>query len=236
MKNFTLIMFFGALGATALLFMDSQKGTEPLLPVHVEVTMPGDASGVRPVEKMVAVRRGEKEAEGKSESVSAPEFREEGDRGVEEGAECMLFGPLETSMFPELRSRLAGSGLIDRMLIERDDRVLRVVYAGPYSSRMLAEKALALLTGKGLNDGAVMAVPGGAWGVRIAQTRDRATADRWARMAAETWSLTNVVVGDAEKVGKRWQLVFPGLSEEEGLRLKKVLEGFPSASFTACPR
>lgn len=236
MKNFTLIMFIGALGSTALLFTNSREAADPLLPTHVEVTLPGDASGVRPVEEKVTARRTEKEEERKPEGVSVPEFREEGERGPEEGAECMLFGPVETSMFPELRSRLAGSGLIDRMLIERDDRILRVVYAGPYSSRMLAEKALALLTGKGLNDGAIMAVPGGAWGVRIAQTRDRATADRWARIAAETWSLTNVVVGDAEKVGKRWQLVFPNLSEEEGLRVRKALEGFSSASFKACPQ
>lgn len=227
-------MMFGALGMVAFIYNESGNVQPKSLPQKVEATLPESAHTVRPVivQRTIAV-----EPEAPVEiSLSAPDFREQEDVRPLEGADCLFFGPLERAKLIVLRKRLEKTGLLDRMLIERDDRVLRLVYVGPYTTRKLAEKTYKRLTQEGLQGGEVIPLHEGAWGVRIAQTRNRAIANHWARKAAQYWSLTNVVVSDTVDTNNQVRLVFPGLSVEDSVLIRKSLGNFHEATFAACPQ
>ncbi len=153
-----------------------------------------------------------------------------------EEAGCLLFGPVGERRLTKLRGRLERTGMLGRMLIERDDSALRTVYAGPYPARAKAAKALADLSERGLSNGALIDLGEGRWGVCIASTRSRATANRWAREAAAAWALTNVVVSDADAQKGMLRLVFPGLTPQESRRVREALSGAEGGTFEACGR
>lgn len=234
MKYFTLLMMFCALGMVAFIYNESRNVQPQSLPQKVEATLPGGAHTVRlaTMQRTISV-----EHEAPTENVpSAPDFREQEEVRPLEGADCLFYGPLERAKLTVLRKRLEKTGLLDRMLIERDDRVLRLVYVGPYSTRKLAEKTYKKLTQEGLHKGEVIPLHEGTWGICIAQTRSRAIANHWARKAAQYWSLTNVVVSDIADTSNQVRLVFPGLSAEESVLIRKALGSIHEATFSACPQ
>lgn len=227
-------MMLCALGMVTFIYNESENIQSQPLPQRVEVILPEIGHAVSPtsVQKTIVVEPDASAAI----SLSVPDFREQEEMRSVEGADCLFWGPLERTKLIALRKRLEKTGLLDRMLIERDDRVLRLIYAGPYPTKELAEKTYKKLLKEGLKTGDVIRLRDDAWGIRIAQTKDRAIANHWARKAAQYWSLTNVVVSETVDTSNRVRLVFPGVSAEDNALIRKSLGNIYEATFTACPQ